>query len=87
MKREQTNERVVGIASAAGASVLWGMPSFVDRGIHTVYFTLILGIFLYHEPFTGVHLASFIVIWLALTIFSLARTRSFMQLESMLLKK
>lgn len=49
--------------------------------------TLILGIFLYHEPFTGVHLASFIIIWLALTIFSLARTRSFIQLESMLLKK
>lgn len=49
--------------------------------------TLILGIFLYYEPFTSVHLTSFVIIWAALTIFSLARTRSFMQLEAMLLRK
>lgn len=48
---------------------------------------LILGVFLYHEPFTGVHLASFICIWTALTVFSLARTRAFAQLESVILKK
>jgi chloramphenicol-sensitive protein RarD len=48
---------------------------------------LILGIFLYHEPFTSVHLVSFIFIWAALTIFSLAKTRSFITLEKILFKK
>lgn len=48
---------------------------------------LLLGVFLYHEPFTKVHLVSFAFIWAALLIFSLAKTRSFAQLESLLLKK
>lgn len=48
---------------------------------------LFLGIFLFHEPFTPVHFASFAMIWLALTIFSLAKTRTFIQLESLLIKK
>jgi chloramphenicol-sensitive protein RarD len=48
--------------------------------------TLILGIFLFHEQFTGVHLASFMLIWVALTIFSLAGTRTFVQLETALFK-
>jgi len=48
---------------------------------------LILGVFIYHEPFTGVHLSSFVFIWTALIIFSLAKTKSFIRLESMLFKK
>ena len=48
---------------------------------------LILGIYLYHEPFTTVHLISFALIWTALAIYSLSRTRTFIQLESLLLKK
>lgn len=48
---------------------------------------LMLGIFLFREPFTNVHLISFTFIWAALTIFSLAKTRSFVQLESKLFKK
>ncbi|AEG58781.1 EamA family transporter RarD [Desulforamulus ruminis] len=48
---------------------------------------LILGVFVYHERFTGVHLVSFAFIWLALTVFSLARTKPFVQFESMLIKK
>ncbi|MFZ5648576.1 MAG: EamA family transporter RarD [Bacillota bacterium] len=48
---------------------------------------LILGVFLYHEPFTAAHRVSFVFIWLALTVFSLSRTGAFMQLESMLFKK
>ncbi|MBP7330982.1 MAG: EamA family transporter RarD [Firmicutes bacterium] len=39
--------------------------------------SLLLGVFLYHEPFTAVHLVSFSLIWAALIIFSLATTRSF----------
>ena len=73
MKLEQTNEQLAGIASAAGAYV----PTIA----------LVLGVFLYHELFTGVHLASFICIWTALMVFSLARTRSFVQFESVILKK
>ncbi|MEW6697585.1 MAG: EamA family transporter RarD [Bacillota bacterium] len=48
---------------------------------------LLLGVFLYHEPFTSVHMVSFAFIWVALLIFSLAKTKSFVQLESWLLKK
>jgi chloramphenicol-sensitive protein RarD len=49
--------------------------------------SLSLGVFLFHEQFTGVHLASFMLIWAALTIFSLSGTRSFSQLEAALFKK
>ncbi|HBV97452.1 MAG: transporter [Peptococcaceae bacterium BICA1-7] len=49
--------------------------------------TLILGVFLYHEPFTRVHLSSFIMIWTSLTIFSLSRTRLFIGLEDLLKRK
>lgn len=48
---------------------------------------LLLGVFVFHEPFTTVHMVSFIFIWTALTVFSLARTRSFIQLELWLLKR
>jgi chloramphenicol-sensitive protein RarD len=48
---------------------------------------LILGVFLFHETFNRVHLVSFILIWVALTVFSLARTRLFIQMENMLLKR
>lgn len=48
---------------------------------------LILGVFIYHEPFTTVHLISFVFIWGALTTYSLSRTRFFIQLESIFLKK
>lgn len=48
---------------------------------------LLLGVFIFHEPFTAVHVVSFAFIWTALTVFSLARTRLFMQLESRVLKR
>lgn len=37
--------------------------------------TLILGIFIYHEQFSKIHLLSFSFIWLALTIFTLSKTK------------
>lgn len=48
---------------------------------------LFLGIFVYHEVFTSTHLVSFIFIWAALVIFSLARTKTFAQWEDRLLRK
>jgi len=48
---------------------------------------LILGVFFYHESFTSVHLMSFVLIWVALTIFSLSRTSLFTHLESQFLKR
>jgi len=42
---------------------------------------LLLGVFLYHEPFTQVHLISFVLIWMALVVFSLSRTELFMKVE------
>lgn len=43
---------------------------------------LMLGVFLYREPFTSVHWACFILIWTALLIFSLANTKPLAALES-----
>ncbi|OCA92242.1 EamA family transporter RarD [Pseudobacillus wudalianchiensis] len=37
--------------------------------------TLLLGVFVYHEPFSGVQLISFAFIWIALVIFTFAQTK------------
>jgi chloramphenicol-sensitive protein RarD len=47
---------------------------------------LILGTLLYHEPFDREHLFSFLLIWLALVIFTLARTKWFIKAEAKLLR-
>lgn len=47
---------------------------------------LVLGVLLYHEPFTSVHLVSFILIWAALTLYSLSNTKYFIMFESVFLK-
>ncbi len=49
--------------------------------------TLFIGVFIYHEPFTAVHMVSFAFIWTALSIFSLARTKRLVQLETVIIKK
>lgn len=38
---------------------------------------LLIGIYLYHEPFTRTHLISFILIWLGLTIFTVSQSGKF----------
>jgi len=48
--------------------------------------TLLIGVFVYHEHFTTVHMISFGFIWLALIVFSLAETRPLMKLEAMVVK-
>lgn len=48
---------------------------------------LFVGVFLYHEPFSLTHLVSFGLIWLALAIFSLAKTKVFVQFETEAIKK
>jgi len=47
---------------------------------------LFIGVFLYHEPFSLTHLISFSLIWLALVIFSLARTKAFVHIEAAMMK-
>jgi len=42
---------------------------------------LMLGVFLFHEPFTQVHFISFCFIWMALIVFSLSKTEVFMNIE------
>lgn len=42
---------------------------------------LIQGVFLYDETFTSAHLFSFVLIWVALLIFTLSRTRLFRRME------
>lgn len=44
--------------------------------------TLILGVFLYGEHFTKIHLISFMFIWGALTVYSISRTKVIVNLES-----
>ncbi|HSU79643.1 MAG TPA: EamA family transporter RarD [Candidatus Angelobacter sp.] len=48
---------------------------------------LILGTLLYHEPFDREHLYCFVLIWLALILFTLARTKWFVKAEAKLLRK
>lgn len=48
---------------------------------------LLIGIVVYHEPFTAIHLISFSCIWLALAVFSLAKTKPFIRLEAKMTKK
>ena len=46
--------------------------------------SLALGVLLYHEPFTHIHMIAFSFIWLALAVFSLAKTKSFVHAEEYL---
>ncbi|WP_416826556.1 EamA family transporter RarD [Ectobacillus polymachus] len=48
--------------------------------------SLFLGVFLYHEHFTKAHMTAFLFIWIALVVFSLAKTRLMVKLESKLSK-
>lgn len=48
--------------------------------------SLLIGVFAYHEPFTSVHMVSFGLIWLALTIFSLSGTYPFVAAETFIRK-
>ncbi|MGV3488906.1 MAG: EamA family transporter RarD [Tuberibacillus sp.] len=48
---------------------------------------LILGTLLYHEPFDLEHLFSFIMIWLSLVLFTLAKTKVLTELEGKLLRR
>ncbi len=48
---------------------------------------LIIGVFVYHEAFTATHLVSFSFIWLALTVFSLSRTKPFVWFEEIVMRK
>ncbi|WP_077623545.1 EamA family transporter RarD [Sediminibacillus massiliensis] len=43
---------------------------------------LVIGVFLYNEPFTRAHMISFICIWTALTIYTVSRMKWFHHLEN-----
>lgn len=43
--------------------------------------SLILGVFVYHEHFSKIHLISFIFIWSAITLYSLSKTKLFVHLD------
>jgi rarD protein len=43
--------------------------------------SLILGVLVFHEPFSAGHLLSFMIIWIGLIVFSLSRTSLFIKLE------
>lgn len=48
---------------------------------------LLIGVVVYQEAFTVIHIISFSCIWLALAVFSLAKTKPFIRLEAKLTKK
>ncbi|MBU8879734.1 EamA family transporter RarD [Bacillus sp. FJAT-29790] len=43
---------------------------------------LILGVFIYHEPFSKTNLLAFFFIWLALTLYSISKTKLFLHFET-----
>lgn len=47
---------------------------------------LMLGVFLYHETFSQVHMISFVFIWIALTIFTLSNTKLLARFEPRMTK-
>jgi chloramphenicol-sensitive protein RarD len=49
--------------------------------------TLLIGIFVYHENFTAVHMVAFTFIWLALLVFSVAKTPLLVNFEEDLRKR
>ncbi|MBP1933736.1 EamA family transporter RarD [Ammoniphilus resinae] len=49
--------------------------------------TLLLGVFLYHEPFTKSHLMSYSFIWIALVLYSLSFTKWFHQKPEVMQKR
>lgn len=49
--------------------------------------TLLMGVFIYGEPFTRAHLISFTFIWSALIIFTVARTAPMLRLERGVLRR
>ncbi|WP_202077662.1 EamA family transporter RarD [Caldalkalibacillus salinus] len=55
---------------------LLGFLQYIAPTLH-----LTIGVFMYHEPFTQVHLVSFILIWTALFIFSFGKTKWMTRLE------
>jgi chloramphenicol-sensitive protein RarD len=48
---------------------------------------LIIGTLIYHEPFDREHLFSFIMIWISLAIFTLAKTKWFIRIEGKLIRR
>ncbi|MEQ8201732.1 MAG: EamA family transporter RarD [Syntrophomonadaceae bacterium] len=73
------------ILFAAGAKRL---PLFVVGFLQYISPTiaLLLGVFVYHEPFTQGHLLSFAVIWLGLLLFSLSRTKVLVSMEEKMVR-
>lgn len=66
---------------AKGANRLpLSMLGFIQYMSPTI--SLLIGIFVYHEPFTSMHFLSFSFIWLALIIFSLSKTSLFVTIKT-----
>ncbi len=66
---------------AKGASRLpLSMLGFIQYMSPTI--SLLIGVFIYHEPFTSVHCLAFAFIWLALIVFSLSKTSLFLTVKT-----
>ena len=67
------------ILFAKGANRLpLSMLGFIQYMSPTI--SLLIGVFVYHELFTSIHFLAFSFIWLALVLFSLSKTKIFLQL-------
>ncbi|MBM7551913.1 EamA family transporter RarD [Thalassobacillus pellis] len=66
---------------AAGANrIPLSMVGFLQYIAPTIM--LFIGVFLYHEPFTNVHLLSFILIWSGLAIYTYSRVKRLKKYEA-----
>lgn len=81
---------LIGCGVATALPLLWFAQATRRVALATVGFvqyvsptiSLAIGVFLFHEPFTGAHLISFAFIWSAVIIYMLANTKLFIWLQS-----
>ncbi len=85
---------LIGSGVATAIPLLWFAQAANRASLATIGFiqylapsiSLLIGVFLFHEPFTKHHLISFAFIWVALLIYSCANTNVMRQLQQRIYK-
>ncbi|OZM56278.1 protein RarD [Lottiidibacillus patelloidae] len=86
---------LIGAGVITAMPLLWFAESTARIPLYMVGFfqyiaptiQLVLAIFLFKEPFSTVHLVSFSFIWIALLLFSCAKTKPMLRLQHKMIKK
>jgi chloramphenicol-sensitive protein RarD len=86
---------LIGAGVITAMPLLWFAESTARIPLYMVGFfqyiaptiQLVLAIFLFKEPFSTIHLVSFSFIWVALLLFSFAKTKPMLRLQTKIMKK